>query len=129
MSTTRDGSPQSPLIPEHIQRTRGYLDLSYVAHQLLKELAWQRYTGTANGDLVASWTHMQRKGMPSSGTLQRCLCELLAAGLLVVTEPRRGRRAQRYALTWQPYGDPRSQDGDTNASAIDDATRDPVPCR
>ncbi len=128
MNTTRDGSTQSPLIPEEIQRTRAYLDLSYIAHQLLKELAWQHYTGTPNGDLIASWTHMQRKGMPSSGTLQRCLCELLAAELIIVTEPRRGRRAQRYALTWTPYDDARDASSDI-APTMDDSLGDPVHCR
>ena len=128
MNTTRGGSQQNPLIPEDIQRTRAYLDLSYIAHQLLKELAWQHYTGTLNGDLIASWTHMQRKGMPSSGTLQRCLCELLAAELIVVTEPRRGRRAQRYALTWTSYDEARGA-GNDSPPAVDDSLGDPAFCR
>ena len=125
MQSPRSGSP---LIPEDIQRTSAYLNLSYIAHHLLKELAWQHHTGTANGDLIASWTHMQPKGMPSSGTLQRCLVELLDARLIVITEPRRGRRPQRYALAWKRY-EVVAGDGAESVPPANDSMAGALACR
>jgi len=67
-------------------------------------LAWanRRFNGSNNGSIFITLTALRKFGFTcfTEETLATSLAELLAAGFLVVTRKRCGRRPATYALTW-----------------------------
>jgi hypothetical protein len=68
------------------------------------ELVYQ-YNGFNNGDLCASITLMAKRGFKSSATLRKVICELVAAGMIVLTRQGGKNLASLYAIAWQPIDD------------------------
>ncbi|AEF03711.1 hypothetical protein [Alteromonas naphthalenivorans] len=92
-------------VPVHVMDSSDYLSLSFSSRALLLEFAKQ-YTGKNNGKLCATYSQLKPRGWRSEDTLRKCLKELLAAKLIVLTK--RGmygsgkREPNYYGLTWQP---------------------------
>lgn len=95
-------------IPVLVMDSEDYLSLNFSSRALLLELARQ-YTGSNNGKLCATFSQLKPRGWKSEDTLRRCLKELIAANLLMITKRGmygRGKREPNfYALTWQPIDD------------------------
>ena len=66
----------------------------------------RQYKPGKNGDLSASWTDMQKRGIGSEDTLSKAIKELIDAGWIVRTRTGRfinpGAKCHLYALTWHP---------------------------
>ena len=95
-------------MPWDVIRHWNYARLTGYAVKLLFELRAQ-YTGYNNGNLIATWTHMQARGWRSKETLHMALNELIYYGW--ITRTRKGKKLggthypSLYALTWEAIDD------------------------
>jgi len=92
-------------IPRIVMDSDDYKNLNGNAIKLLLELAYQ-YRGNNNGDLSATFSHMEKRGFKSKETLGNALKSLQGANLIIKTREgmflNPGGRCALYALTWQP---------------------------
>lgn len=88
-------------LPWAVLDSAGYRGLSHPARSLLMEIARQ-VVGDNNGRLLASASHLARRGWSSNDVLTRAKRELLEAGFIHETvKGRRPNRAGWYAVTWR----------------------------
>jgi hypothetical protein len=95
----RDGEGYLAM-PRVVLESPGFRSLNPAARALLLDIGMQYKRGN-NGRLVACGKYLRPLGWPSHDTINRCLNELMSAGLLFRT--RRGQRPNKaawYALTW-----------------------------
>lgn len=112
--TERDGDGYLA-IPRVVLESPGFRSLNPSAKALLLDIGMQYKRGN-NGRLVACGKYLRPLGWNSHDTINRCLNELMGAGLLFRT--RRGQRPNKaawYALTWfkldhHPDMDPETAD-------------------
>lgn len=95
-------------LPLMLLHHRNYTRLSYPAKALLTDLCMQ-FNGYNNGNIIATWSHMEQRGWRSKETLNLALQELLHYGFIHCT--RKGKRIggahhpSLYALGWEPVHD------------------------
>lgn len=86
-------------IPHVVLRSVGFSKLSAHATKLIMDLLSQ-FIGTNNGDLVAAYSVMKKRGWRSKGTLNRALKELLEAGFIEVSRQGGKHKCSLYAVTF-----------------------------
>lgn len=95
-------------LPIKVLHSPNYIRLSAHAKVLLMDIRLQ-FNGYNNGNLIATWSHMERRGWKSKETLNQALAELLHYGFIERT--RKGKRIggkhhpSLYALTWESIHD------------------------
>lgn len=98
-------------IPHAVLESDAYRGLSHAATKLLVDITGQ-FHGANNGDLVACMSVLRPMGWRSSATLNRCVQELIDAGLIQRTR-QGGMNAgpNLYAVTWLGIDDCRNKNG------------------
>lgn len=86
-------------LPHCILESEHYAALSAQAVKLLLDIGGQ-YRGSNNGDLVATWKYMHKRGWRSRNTLAYAKAELLAAGFIEKTREGGLRFPVLYAISW-----------------------------
>lgn len=91
-------------LPHAVLKSDNYVNLSHIARSLLLELALQ-FDGKNNGDLVATWSMLERRGWSSKTTIKKHVDELVYYGFIVLvqqggTNAGGTKRPNLYALSW-----------------------------
>ena len=87
------------MLPSPVFDTKEYAALRPGEVKLLLDLLMQ-FNGANNGDLVATWDTMSRRGWRSQRQMQERLHGLLRQGWVVVTRAGGRNLPSLYALTW-----------------------------
>ena len=92
------------MLPHAVQRCENYLMLSHTGRSLLMDFINQ-YNGSNNGDLVATFSILKKRGWKSKTTIKKHIDELLYYGFIELTQ--QGginvggkKRPNLFALTW-----------------------------
>jgi len=91
-------------LPHGMLNSVNFKALSPKAVKLLLDISVQYY-GTNNGDLQATWTHMNARGWKSRETLDTALRELQHYGFIEKTRQGGLNKCSLFAVTWRVIDD------------------------
>jgi hypothetical protein len=91
-------------LPHAVLKCENYVNLSHIARSMLLELELQ-FNGKNNGDLVATWSVLEKRGWASKTTIKKHIGELRHYGFIILvqqggTNAGGTKRPNLYALTW-----------------------------
>lgn len=105
---TRAGKQLYASIEHRVLDSAAFADLKFASRTVLLLMARQ-YNGSNNGHIQATFSWMNRYGIGSEHTLQKCIAELISHGFVYRTRSHGANKAwARYALTWLPISKDRS---------------------
>ena len=87
-------------MPHACLNHENYIALNPHSVKLLFDL-YAQYKGKNNGDFVATWSYMKKRGWRSQDTLFKAIKELLNRGWIVVSRQGGRNRCSLYAVTFQ----------------------------
>lgn len=100
----RQTTGQFLLLPHQVLKHSDFISLSPRATRLLIDLGLQ-FNGHNNGDLCAAMSLMKKRGWTSNDQLNKAKKELIEKKLILLTRQGGKKRANLYAITWQPIDD------------------------
>lgn len=95
-------------LPWSVVDSSNFAELSPAAVKLLLDMARQ-FKGFNNGDLVACFSYMKKRGWKSTATLARALKELKGKGFICETRKGRQNVCSLYGVTWQKLNPSKEQ--------------------